>query len=240
MRTRPPCSTRRASRPRGPSARPIPGRWRSRGDLDEGDGVQIVTTYLEQTAPDQLVPAREPAETLVIARAEEPSPEFTRFLLTAVGGQWHWTDKLDRTWEQWWQWVTREGFETWVAWLHGTPVGYAELMGTVVDGCTEVEVESFGLLPAFVGRGFGGHLLTRALQEAWRLDTRWSGLPPVRRVWLHTYTLDSAHALPNYRRRGFRPYDTRTQDQDVSTDPPGPWPGAGAPRRPTLAGHEIS
>ena len=202
--------------------------------------VQVVTTYLQQTSPDQVVPASEPAEPLVIARAEEPSPEFTRFLLTAVGGQWHWTDKLDRSWAQWWDWVTRKGFETWVAWRRGTPVGYAELMGSPGEGGTDVEIESFGLLPAFVGKGFGGHLLTRALQEAWRIDSRWPGLAPVRRVWLHTCTLDSAHALPNYRRRGLQPYDTRSQEQDVIAEPPGPWPGSGAPQRPTSAGHEVA
>ena len=88
----------------------------------------VTTTYLEQTSPDELRPAREPAEPLVVARAVEPSPEFTRFLLTAVGGHWHWRTKIDWTWSQWHAWITRPGFETWVGWYDGTPVGYAELL----------------------------------------------------------------------------------------------------------------
>jgi GNAT superfamily N-acetyltransferase len=58
-----------------------------------------------------------------------------------------------------------------------------------------VEIAYFGLLPAFVGRGLGGYLLTVATERAWELA------PP--RVWLHTSTLDHPAALPNYLKRGF-------------------------------------
>ncbi|MEJ2871964.1 GNAT family N-acetyltransferase [Actinomycetospora sp. OC33-EN08] len=185
----------------------------------------VTTTYLQQTARDQLRPAVEPDEPLVVVRSEEPSPEFTRFLYTAVGGPWHWTDKLGFTWNDWHDHVTRAGFETWVAYHRGTPAGYAELMGRQTEAGTEVEIESFGLLPHAIGRRFGGHLLTRALTEAWRLDHRWPDHPPVTRVWLHTCTLDGPHARRNYEARGLTAYDSRTHEQDA-TAPPGPWPGA--------------
>jgi hypothetical protein len=35
-------------------------------------------------------------------------------------------------------------------------------------------------------------------------------LPGARRVWLHTSSIDGAHALRNYEARGFRPYGTMT------------------------------
>ena len=103
----------------------------------------------------------------------------------------------------------------------------AELQAAPSDGGTEVEIESFGLLPHAIGRGFGGHLLTRALTEAWRLHERWPALPPVSRVWLHTCTLDGPHARRNYERRGLVDYDTRTHEQD-DVPAPGPWPGSHA------------
>ena len=190
----------------------------------------MTTTYLEQTSVDQLVAATTPREPVTVVRAEEPCPEFSRFLLTGVGSQWHWSDKLPWTWRQWFEWITRPGFETWVGWLRGTPVGYAELAGRRAQDHSEVEVESFGLLPAFFGRGFGGHLLTVALAQAWRLDQRWAELPPVGRIWLHTRTLDSPHALPNYLSRGMRVYTSEVAEQSVSAEPPGPWEGARAPR----------
>jgi GNAT superfamily N-acetyltransferase len=58
-----------------------------------------------------------------------------------------------------------------------------------------VEIAYFGLVERFIGRGIGKAMLTRAAEEAWALEPT--------RVWLHTCTLDSPHALPNYKARGF-------------------------------------
>jgi GNAT superfamily N-acetyltransferase len=66
----------------------------------------------------------------------------------------------------------------------------------------DVEIEIFGLLPEFVGKGLGGFALTFAIQRAWE------PAPSVNTVWLHTSTLDHPHALPNYHRRGFGTFKT--------------------------------
>jgi len=58
-----------------------------------------------------------------------------------------------------------------------------------------VEVMYFGLVPSFIGRGLGGWLLTRAVEEAFALGGK--------RVILNTCTLDAPQALPNYLSRGF-------------------------------------
>jgi GNAT superfamily N-acetyltransferase len=79
----------------------------------------------------------------------------------------------------------------------GTKAGYFELR-KCADGSTEVAY--FGLLPEFIGRGLGKHLLTYAVQQAWSDGAN--------RVWLHTCTLDDAAAKPNYIRRGFKPFKT--------------------------------
>ena len=67
----------------------------------------------------------------------------------------------------------------------------------------EVEIIYFGLAPSFIGKGFGGALLTRALEEAWRMNPN--------RVWVHTCTLDHAAALSNYKARGMVVYKTETR-----------------------------
>jgi GNAT superfamily N-acetyltransferase len=192
--------------------------------------VEITTWYLEQTDPAQLQPAGVPADPVTVTRAQLPSPELNRYLYTAVGGDWFWLDRLPWTWRQWHDWLDRPGVETWVATVRGTPVGYAELDG-YRDGA--VELAYFGVLPGFVGRGIGGHLLTVALREAWALAGRWPGRPPVRRVWVHTCTLDGPAALGNYQARGMRLYRTERSTQDLPAEPPGPWPGAGRPRSAT-------
>jgi RimJ/RimL family protein N-acetyltransferase len=162
--------------------------------------MDVTTWYLEQTSRADLRPA-EPAPVEII-RAEVPSPEFSRFLYTAVGAGWHWTDRLPWTPEQWAEWLAGD-VETWVAYHRGTPAGYAELQRQAGG---DVEVAYFGLLPYAIGKGIGGHLLTAAVRRAW-------DLPGTERVWVHTCSLDGPAALPNYQARGFRVYRTDTKTE---------------------------
>jgi hypothetical protein len=95
----------------------------------------------------------------------------------------------------------------WLLSLDGEPVGMAAY--DVRPG-EEVEIETFGLLPEFTGKNLGGYALTLTIERAWRLA------PSVRRVWLHTSSLDHPHALPNYHRRDFthtRPRSASAADQ---------------------------
>jgi GNAT superfamily N-acetyltransferase len=188
----------------------------------------VTTTYLQQLHVSDLRPARTPERPAAVVRVDEPSPEFARFLYTAVGGDWYWTDRLPWSLVRWTEWLARPGCETWVSWIDGTPAGYVELATRTRDDATHAEIASFGLLPRFVGRGLGGQLLTEGIRNAWTLHQRCRELPPVTRVWLHTCTLDGPHALQNYLPRGFRAYDTRPGDVPVPDTPPGPWPGAHA------------
>ncbi|WP_371477324.1 GNAT family N-acetyltransferase [Kitasatospora sp. NBC_00315] len=185
--------------------------------------VSVTTWHLEQSSADEVRPGRAPADLgLSLVRAESAGPEFARFLYTAVGGAWSWTDRLPWTYRQWEQHLAREGVEIWVAWVHGSPAGFAELEPHA-DGV--VEIAYFGLLPAFVGRRIGGHLLGRTLQRAWDLAERHPTLPGTRLVTVHTCSLDSPAALRNYEARGMRVCRTETAEQQIGTAP-GPWPGA--------------
>ncbi|MFI1171596.1 GNAT family N-acetyltransferase [Streptomyces melanogenes] len=184
--------------------------------------IPVTTWSLEQTSPADLRPAAEPTEDLRIVRAEVPSPEFSRFLYTAVGGDIHWIDRLSWSYAQWQEFLARPGVETWVAYENGTPAGYVELEAQD-EGA--VEIVYFGLIPAFRGRRIGGHLLSYGLARAWDLADRWPNRDATKRVWLHTCSLDGEHAMDNYVRRGFRLFDTKVEEQaEVAT--PGPWPGA--------------
>ncbi|MFD9129503.1 GNAT family N-acetyltransferase [Kitasatospora sp. NPDC059571] len=187
--------------------------------------VTVTTWHLEQTSPDDLVrPVPRPGEReLPVVRAERTGPEFARFLYTAVGGPWSWTDRLPWTYRQWQEWLAKSGVETWVAWVDGTPAGYVQLEPHP-EG--EVEVVYFGLLPDFIGQGLGSRLLADGLARAWDLADRHPGCPPTRRVTVHTCSLDGPAALRTYRARGFRVVRTETAEQPAAPAP-GPWRGAG-------------
>ena len=184
--------------------------------------VDVTTWYLQMTDPAQLAPAPEPNPELEFRQVELPSPELSHALYAGVGSDWYWLDRTSWSWSRWHEHLSRPEVETWVGWVRGAPVGYVELE----QQGDAVEIVSFGLLPAFIGRGLGPRLLAAAVRRAWELGPR--------RVWLHTCTLDSAAALRTYQRAGFEVYDERTQRIWVPETPPEPWPGAA--RRDALAG----
>jgi len=160
---------------------------------------KVVTYYLELTEREQLRSTRRPSDDLRVIRSELPSPEFNRFLYRTVGADWRWVDRLDWSDEQWLAYLDRPAQQTWVGYVSGTPAGYFELEA---QQGSEVEISYFGLLPRFIGRGYGGALLTAAVEKAWKMGAR--------RVWVHTCTLDHPGALANYRSRGFRIYKEET------------------------------
>ncbi|MCP3799719.1 GNAT family N-acetyltransferase [Allokutzneria sp. A3M-2-11 16] len=185
---------------------------------------RIETTWsLEQTDPGSLRQAKPPAEPVDLVRVDVPSPEFSRFLYTAVGGDWYWTSRLGWNHQRWSKWLEQPGTETWVLWSRGTPAGYVELDAQPED---QVEITCFGLLPGFIGRGLGGHMLYEGAVRAWNLAQRWPQLQPTKRVWVHTCSFDGPAALANYKARGFEVFRVEEATIEVADKPIGPWPGA--------------
>jgi ribosomal protein S18 acetylase RimI-like enzyme len=152
-----------------------------------------------------------------VTQAEIPSPEFSRFLYTSVGGDWYWRDRLRWNYAKWQTYLNNPGLQTWVAYVCGTPAGYVELLHEP-ENQNSIEIAYFGLLKAFIGQGIGKHLLSVGIEKAWAMGGD--------RVWVHTCSLDGPYALKNYEARGFRCYDTRTHVEQLPPEAIGPWVGA--------------
>ena len=155
----------------------------------------VTTTYLEMTSPDDLIEKQAP-KGLDIREVKIKQYPFNRFLYQFVGKPWQWTDKLSHTDEQWQAYAENDNLRTWVAYSEGAIAGYFELQK---QSGGNVEIAYFGLAEEFIGKGFGGYLLSRAIDEAWG----WEG---TERVWVHTCTLDHPSALNNYMARGLSVY----------------------------------
>jgi GNAT superfamily N-acetyltransferase len=162
----------------------------------------VTVTYLEMHSPDELRPRRCDDRRFRIDEATTPQWQFNRFLYCAVGEPWHWLEKRGWTDAQWRDYVESDNLRTFVAYHDGSPAGYYELRRDEQCG---IEIVYLGLLPAFVGRGFGGALVTSAVEESWRM------MPA--RVWLHTCTLDHPAALANYQARGLKIYRVETKNR---------------------------
>jgi GNAT superfamily N-acetyltransferase len=155
--------------------------------------ISVTRTYLEMLSPEDLRPTPAPQSEPRIERIQECPVSFFRYLYQEVGRQFQWTDRLVWSDEKIRRYLATPGVSIWLMSWHAAPAGYFELKRHD-DG--SVEIAYFGLLPEFIGRGWGKHLLTRAVTSAWDSGAQ--------RVWLHTCTLDHPAALPNYLKRGFR------------------------------------
>lgn len=159
--------------------------------------VDVTRTYLQLTAPETGGPADAPPAGAEVTRETPCSPALYRQLYGDVGRAYAWTDRLGWSDETLASHLSDPRVAIWTLRVSGELAGFFELKREE-DGATEIAY--FGILPSFHRRGLGKYLLTRAVHEAWQ-----SGAT---RVWLHTCTLDDPAALPNYRARGFVPYQT--------------------------------
>ena len=169
--------------------------------------VRVHRTYLQLPSLDALRPGRG-APDATWARLDACTPAEYRRLYREVGEQWHWIDRGRWSDEQLAQHLARPEISVWVLRADGADAGWVELERHS-DGA--IEIVYFGLKPGFIGRGLGGEMLARAVRTAFAQGAT--------RVWLHTCSLDSPMALPNYLARGFvafaeEDYDAQLPDGD--------------------------
>jgi ribosomal protein S18 acetylase RimI-like enzyme len=162
-------------------------------------GTETKTTYtLEMLDPGDLRPKYVDFPHLRIERMKIRCPEFNKFLHTVIGYEYRWGGRAKWSKDDWYNYVNRDSLETWVAYISGTPAGYFELDKGTED---DVHIQNFGLFSQFIGKGLGGHLLTKAVERAWEMGAS--------KVWLTTCTHDHPHALRNYLARGFHIRQTK-------------------------------
>lgn len=187
--------------------------------------LRVTITSLEmRSRPSSLARRRTAPPGTRIERAERPTVAFYRFLYAAVGEPWLWSDR--RRWSDaaLAARVQHPAVEIWVLSVGGQPAGYAELDRRAER---DVELSYFGLMPEFIGQGFGGSLLRFALERAWSTA--------IDRVSVNTCDLDHPAALGLYRRAGFAPVRIDT----VTIEDPrgcGLLPRSAAPHRPMAPG----
>ena len=157
--------------------------------------------------PAELKPRRVADHTVVVERVRHCSVDDYRRLYRDVGAAWHWHDRDGWSDERLADHLSRPGVSVHVLRVEGDLAGYFELERRESG---DVEILYFGLIERFFGRGLGAHLLTVAVEEAWRAGATW--------VWLNTCTLDHPGALANYRARGFTPFHQETYEA-VLPDP---------------------
>jgi GNAT superfamily N-acetyltransferase len=177
--------------------------------------IEETVTYLAMTAPDQLRPGRPAPAPMAMDKLDRASWPLLRSTYERIAAPLNWQSRRTApdAWpeESWVELLARPGVHAWVARVGGQVAGLVELEAQPGG---DVEITVFGLVPEFVGKGFGSQVLTLATMLAWNAEPV-DGLP-VRRVWLHTSSRDHPHARPNYERRGFRVFRTERRRREIS------------------------
>lgn len=152
---------------------------------------------LEMLDVADLKPKHSPSADVEIRKVGQPAPEYNWFFHEVIGARYNWGGRADWTLGDWQRFAERAVLETWVAYWLDAPAGYFEIE-TQRDGSQRILC--FGLLEAFIGKGLGGHLLTKCVERCWEREAN--------RIWLRTCTHDHPHALANYKSRGFKVVET--------------------------------
>ena len=160
--------------------------------VSNGDLVAVVS-FLEMLEPPVEPP---PPAPLSLWKVDAPSTDDYRALFRAVGSRWLWFSRLimdDAKLAA----IIQDPKVGLYKVVHDElgEVGMLELDFRVEGEC---ELAFIGLVPELAGQGHGRWLLAQAVHLAWREG--------VRRVHVHTCTLDHPAALKAYRRAGFVPF----------------------------------
>ena len=155
------------------------------------DHLATIVTTLEMR--DRPKPRPLPGAPLRLQRWPLPDADKYRTLFRRVGERWLWFSRLTMADADLLRIVHDPTVEVYAAVDRaGIEVGMLELDFRTAGTC---EIGYFALIPDLAGKGLGRWLMAEALARAWR--------PGVKRVWLHTCTLDHPSALNFYRAQGF-------------------------------------
>jgi len=151
----------------------------------------LITYYLEMAHPGQFQPAYVDNAPITIERLVSPDVALYRSLYDTVGETYGWRDRRLMSDDDLREAICAPNIRVYVLRVAEVTAGYFEL-GFYAD---HVQIEYIGVFPTFHGSGYGKHLLSAAIAEAWA-----EGAP---KLCVHTCNLDSDSALPNYLKRGF-------------------------------------
>lgn len=175
--------------------------------IKSGGITKTTVTFLEMTAPPVSPPSATPAIKHAIMRATMPTLSFYRYLYNGVGAPWHWYERNLLSDGELSTIIHNENVEIFVLYIEGVPAGFAELDRRFT---ADTELAYFGLMPEFLGRGFGPYFLRWAIDQAWS-DNK------TKRLWIHTCTMDHPRALALYQQAGFSVYAQENKEIENDT-----------------------
>ena len=154
----------------------------------------VKRNYLEIKSLKDLFELSKPSEKLKIELVDPPDFQLNKFFYKQIGKKLNWIDRLVWSDNKWINYLNNQNVDTYILIEENNLVGYYEQIFDKEK--LDCEIAYFGILEEYIGKKFGGYLLSEAIKNAFKLNSK--------RIWVHTCSLDHRHALKNYLSRGMK------------------------------------
>ena len=161
---------------------------------------QIVRNYLEIKSLNELKYTKKPNNRYVVKKVTSEDFQLNKFFYKQIGKNYQWNDRLAWDDKKWIDYVSNSSVFTFILKDNENVAGFFELIYHKEK--SEAEIAYFGLLKDYMDKKLGGYMLSEAIKISFSFK--------IKRLWVHTCSLDHKNALSNYLSRGMKIYNTET------------------------------
>ncbi len=155
---------------------------------------KVIRNYLEIKSIKELLEVNKPSNDYILEKISKNDFQLNKFFYKQIGKKLHWIDTLVWSDNKWINYLNNQNVSTYILKEENNLVGYYEQIFDKEK--LDCEIAYFGILEEYIGKKFGGYLLSEAIKNAFKLNCK--------RIWVHTCSLDHRHALKNYLSRGMK------------------------------------
>ena len=160
---------------------------------------RINRNYLEIFSINDLRETKKLSKNYSIKLLDPTDFQLNKFFYKNIGKSHQWVDRLIWTDQDWINYVSNKNVKTYILKEKNELAGYFELNLHK----EEVEIAYLGLLKEYHNQKLGSILLSSAIKNSFSVGN-------LKRVWVHTCSLDHKHALKNYLSRGMKIFKKET------------------------------
>ena len=160
---------------------------------------EVKRNYLEINSLKDLNQGSKPSDDYSLNLLDPINFQLNKFFYKNIGKSHQWVDRLIWTDQDWINYVSNKNVKTYILKEKEELAGYFEL-NLHKD---EVEIAYLGLLKEYHNQNLGSILLSSAIKNSFSVGK-------LKRVWVHTCSLDHKHALKNYLSRGMKIFKKET------------------------------
>jgi GNAT superfamily N-acetyltransferase len=164
----------------------------------------VTVTFLEMHEP-KAPPAPLTHTHFDLLKKPIPANEYRKYYY-GVGEKHFWLDRMVMADEALIEKINADNVDIFLFYVEEEVAGYIEF----VKEEKYVEILYFGLMPAFIGQGYGKHFLQWVIAKAWGYRPQW--------IQLNTCTLDHPNALGAYKKAGFKEVRTEIHQRRILTE----------------------